>query len=882
MSLDKGTKLGPYEVVEAVGAGGMGEVYRAVDTRLDRTVAIKVLAEHLAANPDFRQRLEREAKAVSSLTHPNVCALYDLGHHEGIDFLVMEFIDGQTLAERLSKGPLPTDELLRLATQIVDALDKAHRSGIVHRDLKPGNIMLAREGAKLLDFGLAKAKPPLGGGDDLTVSPTVSRPLTAAGTILGTYQYMAPEQLEGREADARTDLFAFGAVLYEMATGRRAFQGASQASLIGAIMHEQPQPASSLQPMIPPALDRIIQTCLAKDPEDRLQTAHDVKLQLQWIAEGGSVAGVPAPVAARRKSRERLAWAAFAAAAVAAGAFAVAWLGRAPEPPQQIRFEIPLPDDFGSVSRPRISPDGRMIAFYATDSSGSNMIRIRAMDSLEWNTLTGSKTESDTRPIWSPDSRHIAFFADGKLKRISVDGGPVQTVCDVEGADGTWSARGDILFDGDVNDPIRRVPAGGGVPEIVVPSAPQAGGAAVGWPEFLPGGRSFLYLATTMEGENRLMLGRIDSDEKSEIMLVDSRVQYVEPGYLLYVRDQTLVAHPFDAGSGELVGDPRPVADHVSAVSTGHAPFTASQRGTLVYFATEGGLNQLRWHDRSGNELGSIGPPANYGSFSISPDGQRIAFDLVDPQSENQDVWIYDLEREVASRFTFHEAPDYGPLWSPDSSRIVFASERVSPGALFIKNASGIGEPEQLVADPESGLYVSSWSADGRYIAFLKLHPEAGWDAWALRMDEPGEPFPIATSPFIDVRPRLSPNASWVAYQSNESGRSEIYAQEFPDARGKWQISTAGGAEPVWSADGGEIFYLDSASNIVSVAVTAGDSFKAAIPEILFQPRLVDVIQRSRHEVTHDGQRFLLLTPADIRTTPPMTVVYNWAATLAD
>ncbi len=878
MALEKGAKLGPYEIVEAVGAGGMGEVYRGVDTRLDRTVAIKVLPAHLAASPELRQRLEREARAVSSLSHPNVCALYDLGHHEGTDFLVMEFIDGQTLAERLTKGPLPADELLRLATQIVDALDKAHRCGIVHRDLKPGNIMLTRDGAKLLDFGLAKADSSLGGNADLTVSPTVSQPLTAAGTILGTYQYMAPEQLEGKEVDARTDIFAFGAVLYEMATGRRAFQGASQASLIGAIMHEQPQPASSIQPMISPALDRVIQTCLAKDPEDRLQTAHDVKLQLQWIAEGGSVVGVPAPVAARRRSRERLAWAAFALTAVAAAFFAVAWARRAPEAPAQTRFEVATPNELSFVGQPRISPNGRMIAYFATDPSGTTRIWIRAMDSIETTPLNGTESNADTRPIWSPDSRHIAFFADGKLKRISVDGGPAQTICDAGGADGTWSTRGDILFDGDGNS-IQIVPAGGGVPKPVLNPDVETGVASVAWPEFLPGDRKFLFLQTTMEGDTRLMLGRIDSDESTEIMLVDSRVQYVEPGYLLYIRDETLVAHPFDAASGTSAGDPRPIADHIGAASTGHTPFTASQQGTLVFRTSGGGLQRLLWRDRSGRELGSTGEPARYGTFSISPDGGRVAFDIIDAQSENRDLWLHDLERGVSSRFTFHDRADMSPTWSPDGSRVVFSSPRGASRDLFVKNASGAGNAEELLTDQFS-LHPGGWSPDGRYLTYMRLHPESNWDIWAVDLERPGEPFPVAETPFIDVRPVFSRDGSWVAYQSDESGRPEIYVQQFPEARGKWQVSTAGGTEPVWSADGSEIFYLDAVQNLVSVQVSTGETFKAGLPEVLFEAHLVPVVQRNRYAATADGERFLLLTPMESQANPPMTVVQNWTTSL--
>jgi len=469
MSIEPGTMLGPYEIEKVVGVGGMGEVYRARDTRLDRSVAVKVLAPHLAERPEHRERLEREAKAVSSLSHPHICPLYDVGHENGVDFLVMEFIEGETLADRLARGPLPIDEVLRYGVQIADALEKAHRQGIVHRDLKPGNVMLTTDGTKLLDFGLARTDAVAGGDADLTVSPTVSKPLTAAGTVIGTYQYMAPEQLEGKTADARTDIFALGAVLYEMATGRRAFVAETQASLIGAIMHEEPQPVSSIQPMTPPALDRVIQSCLAKNPEDRWQTAHDVKLQLQWIAEGGSVVGLPAPVAARRKSRERLAWIAFAIAMLVAALFAVGYVRRAPAPQLQTRFEITPPAELVTVGSPRISPDGRYLVFRGIDSAGDAQLWLRPMDSLEARPLAGTEgAKDDGRPMWSPDSRYVAFFVGGKLKKVPVAGGPAQTICDADGADGSWSAKGEILYDGEATVPLMRVPAAGGIakPEV--------------------------------------------------------------------------------------------------------------------------------------------------------------------------------------------------------------------------------------------------------------------------------------------------------------------------------------------------------------------------------------------------------------------------------
>jgi Tol biopolymer transport system component/tRNA A-37 threonylcarbamoyl transferase component Bud32 len=882
MALEIGTRLGPYEIVEAVGAGGMGEVYRAHDTRLDRTVAIKVLAEHMAADPDLRQRLEREAKAVSSLSHPHVCALYDVGHEDGIDYLVMEFLEGESMADRLATGPLPVDELLRIAIQIADALEKAHRSGIVHRDLKPANIMLTREGAKLLDFGLAKARAPISAsGADLTASPTESQPLTAAGTVLGTYQYMAPEQLECKEIDARTDIFALGAVLYEMATGQRAFGGDSAASLIAGIMHEQPQPASQVRPMTPPALDRVIQTCLAKDPDDRWQTAHDVKLQLQWIAEGGSVAGVPAPVAARRRSRERLAWAAAAVAALGAILATVGFVRRAPAPLQVTRFQIAAPSDLDIVGSARISPDGRTLAFQATDSTGESRLWVRPLGSLDARPLLGSEGMV-FRPIWSPDSRHVAFFADGRLKRVAVDGGQVQIICDEDrGADGSWNRHGDILYDGEDTDPIRRVGAGGGIPRPAVTVDAEVGEAAVGWPEFLPDGHRFLYVLWAENANSRLMLGELDSDESTYVMDVDSRVQYAEPGYLVYVRDDTLVAQPFDEKSVRIMGDPRPLAQHMGIDAVGLSHFSLARNGTMVYQTEGSAVRRLVWRDRSGRELGSVGTPAAHGDMWLSPDGGRVVVDSGEARGDASDLWVHDLERGVASRFTFDPASDIAPVWSPDGAQIAFSSIRGTGASydLYLQDVTGAGSAMELLTGDQQ-LIAGDWSRDGKYLICAVYEAGTSWDIWAVPMDGSGESIKVVASEFAESRPSFSPDGRWIAYQSNESGQNEIYVREFPGPGGRWQVSTDGGTDPHWSHDGREIFYLDADDQLASVAVQITPGFRADLPQTLFDAQLFPGTFRSRYTVAADGERFLLLSRAEAQTVPPLTVVMNWTATL--
>ncbi|HSS45480.1 MAG TPA: protein kinase, partial [Thermoanaerobaculia bacterium] len=557
MTLAAGTRLGPYEITGALGAGGMGEVYRARDTRLERTVAVKVLPSHLSASPEVRQRFEREAKTISQLSHPHICALYDVGREGDTEYLVMELLEGETLSERLAKGPLPLEQTLRYGIETADALDKAHRQGIVHRDLKPGNVMLTKSGVKLLDFGLAKAMAPPAPRGSLTALPT-QQGLTQEGTILGTFQYMAPEQLEGKETDTRSDIFAFGAVLYEMATGRKAFSGSSQASLITAIMSSEPASISSVQPMTPPALDRVVKTCLAKDPDDRWQTAHDVMLQLKWIAEGGSQAGVPGPIVARRKSRERLAWGmaavAFLMALAAVSAFL--YLQDRREAPRMVRSSILLPEklrfDLGTVPV-AVSPDGRRIAFAASDAEGKKLLWVRSLDALSAQPLAG--TDGACCPFWSPDGRFLGFFASGKLKKVEASGGPAQTLCDApNNRGGTWNRAGEIAFAPAARDPIQRVPSSGGAATPATKLDSSRGEISHRWPFFLPDGRHFLYFAMgafygPKAVSNGIYVGSLDSQERRLLLRADSNVAYAPPGYLLFLRERTLMAQPFNANA---------------------------------------------------------------------------------------------------------------------------------------------------------------------------------------------------------------------------------------------------------------------------------------------------------------------------------------------
>jgi Tol biopolymer transport system component len=875
MTLTTGTRLGPYEILAPLGAGGMGEVYKARDTRLDRTVAIKILPPRFSEDADMKQRFEREAKAISALAHVNICALYDVGTHEGTEYLVMEHLEGQTLAERLSGGPLPPDLLLKVSIEIAAALDAAHHAGITHRDLKPGNVMLTKSGVKLLDFGLAKTALPAVKSSSATSLPTeMPRAITQQGTILGTFQYMAPEQLEGKDADARSDIFSFGAVLYEMATGRKAFEGKSQAALISAILKDEPALVSAVAPMTPPALDRVVKTCLAKDPEDRFQTAHDIKLQLQWIAEGGSQVGLPAPVAQRRKSRERLAWGLAAAATVAAAILGVGFVRRAPARPRLVRFEIANPEGITTIDAPRISPDGRHLAFNATDSSGKTRIWVRPLNALVAQPLAG--TEGTTRPFWSPDSRSLGFFAEGKLNKIEVSGGPAQKICDApSGADGSWSPEGVILFDGRTNDPIYRVSAAGGTPVAAVKAEASRKETEVGWPEFLPDGRHFLYMANGQKAEdNAYRIGSLDSTESKALAPAQTLVTYAPPGYLLFVREKTLVAQPFDARALKTTGEPIPLAEHIGTNSQGLARFSVSRDGTLAYRTGESG-NRFLWVDRSGKEGETVGDPGENRNPAFAPGGDRLAFNLADPRSGKRDIWVRDLKRGVSSRFTFGAGDAFCPLWSPDGRRMVF-----TVGVdLFEKAVEGQGE-EKLLLKSDELKFACDWTRDGRYIAFSSRGKETSWDIWVVPMFGDRKPIPFLKTQFTELMPVFSPDGRFLAYQSEESGRAEVYVQSFPVPGGKWQVSTSGGVEPQWRADGKELYYRAPDQKLMAVDIQTASGMTAGAPQPLFPGRFDMESLRNRFLPTADGRRFLTVAPLAREAMTPTTVVLNWFAEL--
>jgi eukaryotic-like serine/threonine-protein kinase len=886
MAFTAGTKFGPYEIAAPLGAGGMGEVYRARDTRLNRTVAIKVLPDHLADRVELRERFEREARTIASLNHPHICTLYDIGREGGTDYLVMEHLEGETLAARLRKGPLPIEQVLQYAIEIADALDKAHGKGITHRDLKPGNIMLSTSGAKLLDFGLAKLKQEMAPANaQMSQLPTMNDPLTAQGTIVGTLQYMAPEQLEGKEADTRTDIFAFGVVVYEMATGKKAFEGKSQASLIAKILETDPAPISSLQPMTPPALDRVVKKCLAKEPGKRWQAASDLCDELKWIAEGGSQAGGAAPVVARRRSRERMAWALVGAgiAIVFASAIAGYFLLQPKKADNVVRFSVPTPvntrfDAYGGFLD--LSPDGRKLAFVtAGQAEGSRELWVRSLDSLVANAFQG--TEGAFAPFWSPDSQYIGFFANGKLEKVPVSGGTPEMLCDAHsGRGGTWNRDGVILFSN--GDKLYRVSDAGGTPMLVGPpdAAQQIGGYRS--PQFLPDGRHFLFfLATTGTGSGYIAAGSLDSPKTERLIDSVSNALYAPPGYVLYLNQATLVAQPFDANGLRITGPAVPIGTGVGFLAGGYGYFSVSETGALAYQTAPSALiSQMTWYNRTGEKLETIGEPGLYSSSALSAEGSKIAVGVGGAGA--RDIWIYDLKRGTGSRLTFGSADNFNPLWSADGNQIMFTSNRAGGRDIFEQAANGLGNAEPIYESKDQAKAVNDLAPDDRYAIYDTAGGPDSTELWVLPLTGERKPFPFVQGSFGARAARFSPNGRYVAYASNETGRYEIYVQTFPEHLGKWQISTAGGSEPAWRRDGKELFYLSPGDKMMAVEVNTDSSqLQAGIPTPLFQAQLIaSIFLRNRYVVSADGQRFLTLSPVGDTLFNPITVVLNWPADL--
>ena len=879
-----GTRLGPYEIVAPLGAGGMGEVWRGRDTRLDRSVAIKILPAEFAQNAQFKLRFEREAKTISQLNHPHICTLYDVGDN----YLVMELLEGESLAERIAKGPMPLEQVLRYGMQIADALDKAHRAGIVHRDLKPGNIMITRPGAKLLDFGLAKDFGTLFDAE----GPTRHKSLTAEGTVVGTLNYMAPEQLEGRPVDARTDIFALGAVLYEMATGKRAFEGQSKASLIASILTSEPPPITAIQPMTPAAFDRVVRTCLAKDPDERWQSAHDVATELRWVAE-------PAPATASRFAPRRgvhVVWALICLAIAAAAVIGLRTRRQIEAPSPLIRASILPPPHvtfsaiggvsnagtasttFGAVGSFAISPDATSVAFSGLDSDGRVLLWLRRLDGFTATALR--ETEGASYPFFSADGKFIGFFAQGLLKKVSVAGGRPQTIREaVRGRGGTWSADGVIVFAPDSRDGLYSIGPDGTV-KPVTHLDQRAGEFSHRWPSFLPDGKHFVYLSQAVQGnqpKNAIYVASTDSSERKFLLNAASGAFYSE-GYLLFPRDKVLFAQKFDPVRLMLSGEPKPVAEDVQYIQpTANSIFAVSDNGVLAYQSSSSEPTaRLAWRDRSGKETEIVGATGNFATIRLSPDGTKVAFDSAEPRSGAIDVWVFDLNRAMMSRVTFGPTWNSVPVWSGDGREIFYRSPRTGPADLYQRSLTGSGN-ERLFIHSALNKIGGHCTPDGKWMAFYSLDPKGKtrFDLWLYSFENHTSQ-PFLQTPFNETEPVFSPDGRSIAFVSDESGRGEVYLSPFPPTRPKVQVSTGGGGAPRWSADGKELFFLSGKMSIMAAAIDP--QMQASTPKPLFKIQATSA--GPLYDVAPKGDRFLVALPIEEASTATISVVVNWPAEL--
>jgi len=875
MPLSAGDRLGPYEIVALVGSGGMGEVYRARDTRLDRSVAIKIVGAQVS--PLDAGGLEREARAVAALNHPHICALHDVGRDRDTAFLVMEYVAGQTLAARVAHGPIEFREVVRYGIQMAEALDHAHRNGVVHRDLKPSNVMLTKSGVKVLDFGLAtlrNGKPVRVGSVDEGAS-TVKQALSSDSALVGTMHYMAPERLEGQDATVASDIFALGAVMYEMATGRRPFAGSSTAAVIAEILRGDPPAPSTLQPQIPPALDWVIQKCLAKNPDARWQAAGDVVEVLRWIARGGD----RAPTGS---SSRRYLWPLAGASILLAAALAtVSWrsLQREPEP-QTLSFAILPPANGGftptpsSVPTPQfaLSPDGRRITFVAAVAPNAPMLWVRALDSMTATPLAG--TQGAEYPFWSPDSASIGFFSNGSLKRAELSGGPVRVLAPTpSGRGGAWSHDGTILFAPTTQGALYRVPAGGGDAVAVTRLDPSKNQASHRWPQFLPDGRHFVYFVqgTTSDAHRIYYADITNAEPPRELLSSRLSASFVRPNYLLFVVEDALMAARFDWAKGRIEGDAFRVVSHVSGSSNFFAAFSASETGLLSYASAEATAD-LAWYSREGRRMGAPIASGEYVDFRLSPNDTQLAVAEVDPDSHRPDLRVLDLARGSRLRLTYDAATDASPIWSPDGRTIVYRSNRTGLHDLYQKPANGAGQNSVLLQSL-AAKYPTDWSPDGRTIIYHTYQRGSGADIWVVNADG-SEPRPLVQSTFDEMQGQESPDGRWLAYTSVESGAAEVYIRSISDATMQWQVSAGGGADPRWRGDARELFYLSADGWLMAVTFTDHPS----APRPLFGTHVPPPGDPylSNYDVAADGQRFLLKVPVHDVTSTPINVVTNW------
>jgi len=863
----------------------MGEVYRASDTRLDRQVAIKVLPAALSANAELRARFDREARAISALTHPNICTLYDVGQHDGVDYLVMELIEGETLADRILRGPMPLDDVLRIGMEIASALDRAHRAGIVHRDLKPGNVILTRTGAKLLDFGLAKsAGLPVISPTSQTARLDDSR-LTSHGMIIGTLQYMAPEQLEGVDADARTDIFALGAVLYEMVTGKLAFDAESRASLIAKILAFEPPPITSLQPMTPRALDRVVRTCLAKNRDDRFQTAHDVVLQLRWIRDDVSQPDTAVPAVRRRIRREHVAWSIAAAIAVIAIAGILSLQLRAPHYTRPTNSAILPPPNTtflatGDFSGPPVlSPDGTRIAFSAAGANGKRSLWVRSLASATARELDG--TTNAQFPFWSHDGHSLAFFAGNELKMMDVNGSPITTIAETNtaGRGGVWLEDGTIVYAPGTREALWKVTVGGKPVPFTKLTPPFT---TYRWPIALPGGKWIVYLAANHNNasarEASLHLVSIDGKVDRTLMPSLANAVYAS-GRLLFLRENTLFAQPFDSWGLRLGLEPRltgkaeAIAQNVRFdLSIWRGVFDASQSGVLAY-EPGGNLTGTRptWYDVTGKQLGTFGDLGRYGDVQLSPDEHRVVVSIGDPHT---DIWVYDLDRNTRTRLTFEGLVNTAPVWSPDGSQIFYGSSDTDNSVSQLYSRPAVGGARRVICCPgPTFIYPASISPDGKTLLAVEGTPGSGKASLDSIQVAGGTRTRILGGDLEVFGARFSPDGRWIAYASNETHAREIFVIPYPSGVGKWQVTTSGGSAPFWSRDGKRLYYIapDDFLMVVDVRATA-DAVDFTQPRTLFR-----VSYNSNGgtpiSVAADGR---VLTTGAEQEAAPLTLVTNW------
>ena len=907
MPLTPGTKLGPYEIQSAVGAGGMGEVYRARDPRLERTVAVKVLPTHLNLNPELRARFEREAKAISGLQHPNICVLYDVGSEGDVDFLVMEYLEGETLYARLARKPLTTDETLKIATEVADALDKAHRSGIVHRDLKPGNVMLTKGGAKLMDFGLAKplglATGPQSGSKSgsahissmATMAATMAdlaSPVTVAGTLIGTVQYMSPEQIQGKEADARSDIFAFGAMLYEMLSGKRAFQGKSQLSLASAILEKDPEPIATIQPLTPPALEQVVRICLAKDPDDRFQSAHDLKLQLQWISAGGSQVGAPAVVSSRRKKTATALTAATVAGwliAVALGVLLLIYAGRLTSARQPVHTSIEPPAgfDFFSVQdgAPVLSPDGQQVAFLAAKKGtsftpGGGQLYLLQLSTGESAPVAGG--QGALFPFWSPDGKYLGFFSEGKLKKIPVTGGTVQVLCDApDGRGGSWNEQGTIIFAPRIAGSLQSVSDGGGTPVEITKGDSSGQGYTDRDPYFLPDGKHFLFVRRAKDSGS-VYAGSLDSSVAKQGGDGDSGIKQILPngsnvaysdGYLFYVKEGALTAQEFDPSSLTFKAKPISIASNVEfAPARNEGNFSASHN-VLLYRHTSVVNRELVWLDLSGKELDHWGEPAPYLGGKFFPATQTALLSRLAPGGSGYSVWISDVERKTVNRLTQDSDRSSTGVLSPDGQDVWISTSTGYVTSLTRKSLSASGTEEKVLDNFNGNMILFDISRDGRYLLFNHQDPKTDFDIYVMDLQGDKKLVPVLNGPSAERNGHVSPDGKWMAYISNETGTDELFVTSFPVPGSRWQVSSGGTSSPGdWSPDGKNLRYRKT-EKIFNVEVHPGASKPDfSVPkELLSLPtNIIDI------DLLPDDKRILAIRPSGDSAPVPIDFVLNW------